>query len=343
MPDQTRPASQTAQIAAAARAAHLIVDAEPWIFADPLAATLLGDRADELIGYHRRHGDHPILSDARAQAICRSRFTEDRVAECARNGIEQYVILGAGLDTFGYRSDPADRLRVFEVDHPATQRWKRRQLAAAGIPVPRYVEFVEADLTVDDPVDRLQSIGFDPVRPAVVSWLGVTPYLTGDQIEWTLGRLGTLAVGSELIVDHLHPPESPGSAGSVGASESPGSAGSAGSSDSAGSMDAGDRDWLSAIMAAVAAMGEPWHTLLRPDQVADLLRRYGFEVIEQHARGSMVEPALWRRTDSLRPSPLAGITRARIRTGSPGDPVSDHRAVSGHRAASGHRAGGLDG
>src|SRR5262249_12140318 len=95
--------SQTALTAAAARAAHLIVDAPPFIFADAVASALLGDRGDELIGYHRQHASHPILSAARAQVICRSRYTENHLARAAANGVRQYVILGAGLDSFGYR------------------------------------------------------------------------------------------------------------------------------------------------------------------------------------------------------------------------------------------------
>jgi methyltransferase (TIGR00027 family) len=128
--------SHTALTAAAARAAHLIVDNGPTIFTDSLASPLLGEQADELIGYHRAHGTHLVLSAARAQVTCRSRYTEDRLADGAERGITQYVILGTGLDSFGYRSRLARRMRVFEVDHPATQQWKRSRLAAARIPDP---------------------------------------------------------------------------------------------------------------------------------------------------------------------------------------------------------------
>ena len=105
--------SETAMTAAAARAAHLIVDSPPPIFADTLAATILGDRADEFIDYHRNHGDHPVLAGARAQVVCRSRFTEDVLARRAGQGVDQYVILGAGLDSYAYRANSA--VRVFEV------------------------------------------------------------------------------------------------------------------------------------------------------------------------------------------------------------------------------------
>src|SRR5215472_15941963 len=114
--------------AAAARAAHLVVDEPPFIFADTCAAAVLGQRAEELVGYHLNHGSHPILAAARSQVVCRSRHTEDRLAAAVATGVSQYVILGAGLDTFGYRSQLAADVRVFEVDHPATQGWKRSAL-----------------------------------------------------------------------------------------------------------------------------------------------------------------------------------------------------------------------
>ena len=125
--------SLTALTAAAARAAHLIVDNEPVIFADTLAQAMLGERAEELLSYHRVHGTHPVLAGARAQVLCRSRYAEDRLADAIGRGIGQYVLLGAGLDSFAYRSPLAGRVRVFEVDHPATQEYKRRVREVAGL------------------------------------------------------------------------------------------------------------------------------------------------------------------------------------------------------------------
>src|SRR4051794_34915367 len=106
----TETPSRTALLACAARAAHLIVDEPPYVFSDPLAAPLLGERADELLAYHRDHGSHPVLAGARAQVVCRSRVAEDALRD---SGHTQYVLLGAGLDTFAYRTGG---LRVFEVD-----------------------------------------------------------------------------------------------------------------------------------------------------------------------------------------------------------------------------------
>src|SRR5262249_34075672 len=161
---------------AAARAAHLIVDAPPAIFADPLAAPLLGGDAEQLLSYHRRHGSHLVLAGARAQVLCRGRYVEDRLAEAIDRGTDRYVILGAGLDTFAHRSPLADRVRVFEVDHPASQDDKRVRAAAAGLI--GSVSYVDVDFEAEDLLARLVAGGFDRWRPAVVSWLGVCMYLT---------------------------------------------------------------------------------------------------------------------------------------------------------------------
>jgi methyltransferase (TIGR00027 family) len=190
-----RQPSQTALAAAAARAAHLVVDSEPFIFQDPVAMALLGDRAEEMTGYHRLHGDHIVLAGTRAQVTTRSRYTERRLAELA------------GLDTFAYRSPLAHQLRVFEVDHPATQRWKRDLLTAAQLAPPDGLAFVGADLERDALADRLTGAGFDPTTPALVSWLGVSFYLTRQAIAATLAAIGALAPATELIVEYALPPE----------------------------------------------------------------------------------------------------------------------------------------
>jgi methyltransferase (TIGR00027 family) len=119
--------SRSALTAAAARAAHLIVDGEPIIFADTLAAALLGDRAEELIAYHRLHGTHPVLAGARVQVTCRSRYAEDTLARAFGAGVTQYVLLGAGLDSYPYRGGLAGGVRVFEVDHRASRAVPRHR------------------------------------------------------------------------------------------------------------------------------------------------------------------------------------------------------------------------
>ncbi|ATY14271.1 SAM-dependent methyltransferase [Amycolatopsis sp. AA4] len=284
--------SHTALLSAAARAAHLLVDERPAIFTDPLAKSFLGERAEELLGYHRSYGSHPVLSGARTTAAIRSRYTEDRLAAM---GVDQYVILGAGLDSYAYRE--AGRVRVFEVDQPATQRWKRKLLADRGIATPKTVEFVAIDFE-DDPAltGHLVRAGFDLNRPALVSWLGVTMYLTEEAISQTLHAVSGFARGTELVVEHLLPAELRDEAGQT---------------------------YAELVMAAAAENGEPWQTFLSAEQMAALLRDHLLEPIE-HVRQKDA-PIEWQRGDGLRPTELSVLTRARVRESSP---ASDPNAAA---------------
>jgi methyltransferase (TIGR00027 family) len=277
--------SQTALTAAAARAAHLIVDGEPRIFADTLAYTILGDEAEKLIGYHRAHGDHPILAGARAAATTRSRYTEDRLAEAVGRGVTQYVILGAGLDSFAYRAGPADDVRVFEVDHPGTQRWKRRRLEEAGIALPDTVTFVPVDFETGSLSDALARAGFDPARPAFVSWLGVTMYLTREAIAGTLTEVGGFAPGTEIVLDSMLPADLRDSAGQA---------------------------YVEAVAPVAAERGEPWLSFFTPEEMSALLEGHGFGLIQHARRREAVDAALWDRADSVRPSDLSLMTHATV-------------------------------
>jgi methyltransferase (TIGR00027 family) len=295
--ETTNLPSQTALFAAAARAAHLIVDREPVIFADELAAILLGEQAEEFISYHRLHGTHLVLSSARAQAVCRSRFTEDHLAAGVRDGVSQYVILGAGLDSFAYRPQPPaggpaarGRIRVFEVDHPASQQWKRGRLAAAGIAVPDLVSFVPLDFERDPLAGRLRQAGFDPDRPALVSWLGVTMYLTSAAISQALAEIGTFAPGTQLITDYMLP---------------------------AALRDETGNTYAGLVAPTAAERGEPWLTFLAPDDMSALLERHGFGAIAHVRQRDSVPAALWDRTDALRPAVLSVLARATLRPPAP--------------------------
>ena len=268
----TPPISRTAFTAAATRAAHLLVDAAPIIFSDPLAVPLLGEHAEELLAYHRLHGTHPVLAGARAEAACRSRFTEARL-DRGNSGIDQYVIPGAGLDSFAYRT-ASRRFRVFEVDHPATQAAKREGLPRAGIAEPASVTFVPAGFEADPLSERLVQSGLDPFRPVFVSWLGVTMYLTREAILTTLTDLGGFAPGSEIVTDHLLPAEL---------------------------RDAAGNGYVEAVGPVTAEQGEPWRTFLSPAELAGLLREAGFDVVEQAGQRDSVAPELWNRTDAPRP------------------------------------------
>jgi methyltransferase (TIGR00027 family) len=278
-----RQPSQTAL--AAARAAHLVVDREPLIFRDPVAADLIGEPGAEMVGYHRASGDHIVLSGTRAQVTVRSRHTEQRLAELADDGLTQYVILGAGLDSFAYRSPLAARIRMFEVDHPATQRWKRDLLAAARITPPDGLSFVGVDLETEPLADRLAADGFDPSAPALVSWLGVSMYLTPEAVAATLAEVGGLAAGTELVMEYALPPELRDQAGAA---------------------------YAEFALQVAAERGEPWLSFFTPERLSELLEDHGMNVTEQVRQRDAVPPALWRRSDALRPADLCRLARATV-------------------------------
>ena len=283
-PSLTAP-SQTALTAAAARAAHLIVDNEPVIFADTLAAYLLGDQADELINYHRRRGSHLVLASARAQVTCRSRYTERAVADAAGRGIAQYVILGAGLDSFAYRSALAGRVAVFEVDQPATQEWKRQRLAECGLDAPPNARFVPVDFEADSLTSRLSQAGFDVTSPALISWLGVTMYLTQDAIGAVLREVGQFAPGTELILDYMLPADLRDDIGN---------------------------SYVEQVAPAAAQRGEPWLSFFSPRQMTALLSGHGFAGASHIAMRDVGNEAMWRRADALRPADLSRLAHARL-------------------------------
>ena len=274
--------------AAAARAAHLLVDSEPRIFADSLAALLLGDEAETYLRYHREHGDHPLLAGTRAQATCRSRFTEDQLALAAARGTAQYVILGAGLDSFACRSELAGRLRVFEVDHPATQQRKRALLAAARLAEPPTLTWVPVDFETGELIAALTAAGLDPAAPAFVSWLGVTMYLTAEAIGATLASLSRLAPGSELVTDYML---------------------------TADLRDADGVAYADLVMPDSVRRGEPWLSFFTPEQMTGLLTSHGFTGVRDVRQRDAVSAALWERTDLLRPIELSRLCHATVGAG----------------------------
>ncbi|QKW24630.1 class I SAM-dependent methyltransferase [Kitasatospora sp. NA04385] len=276
-------------MSAAARAAHLLVDRPPVILADTAAGTLLGEQAEELLSYHRSFGDHPVLAGARTAALTRARFVEDRLAELADRGTDQYVLLGAGLDTFAYRSELASRVRVFEVDRPDVQRWKRELLDAAGLLASGAVAFVPVDLEGGggrgELLAGLVAAGFDPDRPALVAWLGVTVYLGLDAIRETLAAVGALAPGSELVAEHLLPP---------------------------GRRDEAGQAYAEQVAQAAAQGGEPWRTFLGVEEMDALLLAAGLRPLAYLRQHDTVPAELWRRTDALRPFELSVLARAEV-------------------------------
>jgi methyltransferase (TIGR00027 family) len=200
---QSGQASRTALGAAGHRAAHQVLE-QGRIFADPLALRILGADADEAIGEAERE---PRRRGLRLFIAVRTRFAEDALAAAIVRGARQLVVLGAGLDTYAYRADPGAALRVFEVDHPATQAWKRERLASAGIAIPPALTFAPVDFEHESLAEGLGAAGFDPARRSFFTWLGVTPYLTEQAIFATLDAIASLPGGAEVAFDYANPPE----------------------------------------------------------------------------------------------------------------------------------------
>jgi len=196
-------ASRTAVGAAGHRAAHQILE-HGFIFADPLALPILGPDADEAIALGR---ERPERRPLRFFIAMRSRFAEDSARAAIGAGLRQILALGAGLDTFAYRLELARGLRVFELDHPATQADKRRRLAEARIAEPPHVAYVAHDFERGSMTEALEAAGLDPEKRTFVIWLGVTPYLKEEAVYATLGELARLPGGAEVVFDYANPPD----------------------------------------------------------------------------------------------------------------------------------------
>ena len=199
--------SRTALRVALRRAAHQLHDARPLIFNDPLAVRILGSTHAEELKRTPDSERRPFSAALRAWMVTRARYAEDVLAQAVmKDCAEQYLVLGAGLDTFAYRN-PFTGVRVFEVDHPATQAWKKQQLASAKISAPEAVEFVAVDFEKQSLADELAQAGFDHKRPTVTSWLGVVPYLSVTAFRATARYLGGLGRGSAVVFDYSQPRE----------------------------------------------------------------------------------------------------------------------------------------
>jgi methyltransferase (TIGR00027 family) len=273
-----RAASATALGAAGLRAAHLLLDDPPPVFRDPLALRLLEAGADRTILEQSDRFRTPASRAIRSDVLARSRYAEDRLAEGVRQGIRQYVILGAGLDTFAYRQPPwAGDLHIIEVDHAGSGRDKRERLARAGIVPPPNLRHAATDLEVDALGSVLEEAGLDTARPAFVACLGVLIYLSDGAANAIFATVGGLASGSEFVFTFSRPDAS---------TAGPPAAGSA--------------------AARVAAAGEPWRTRFEPDVVVARLRAAGFSSVGLLVAGDITERYLHDRIDGLR-APARGV------------------------------------
>ena len=184
------------------RALHVQVDPPPHVIEDEIGLRLAAPDA----GWQERPDMSPFTRPFRASILARARFVEDSVAERAAHGVTQYVILGAGLDTFAQRRPVATDMRVYEVDRPETQEWKRERLVELGFGVPPHLCFVPVDFEAGEPWwERLAASGFDAGQPAVVASTGVSMYLTRDAILDTLRHVAALAAGSTFVMSFMLP------------------------------------------------------------------------------------------------------------------------------------------
>jgi methyltransferase (TIGR00027 family) len=256
------------------RAMHLLVDAPPHVFEDGVGLRI----ADPDAGWRDRQDMDPrATSGFRGAIVARARFVEDLVAEQADRGVTQYVILGAGLDTFAQRRpELASRLRIFEVDQPGPQAWKRRRLVELGLGVPEWLHLVPVDFeTGDSWPERLIAAGFDPGRPAVVASTGVTMYLTKEATAATLRRIAGLAPGSVLAMTFILPTEL---------------------------VAAPDRPGLRASEEGARASGTPFLSRYAPQEMLALARDAGFKDARHVSGASYAERYFAGRADGLRPS-----------------------------------------
>ncbi len=265
--------SRSALAVASLRAVHQLLD-EPLVFPDPIALPLLGASAAAALRDDPFVLNDPMSRGLRAALVVRSRLVEDELARCVAAGVRQYVLLGAGLDTFSYRNPHNDEgLRVFEVDHPGTQRWKQRLLAEAGIDVPCSLTFVPVDFERDDLRGALRQAGFRADQAACVSWMGVTMYLTADAVLGTLGTVAGFAAGSCLCFDYRVP---------------------------ATMLNPIERVVSDVMAQRVAALGEPWLSTFDPTPLQSQLLELGFSSAESATADDLNMRYFARRKDGLR-------------------------------------------
>jgi methyltransferase (TIGR00027 family) len=273
--------SATAEGAALVRALHQVLDGEPRVLDDPIALRLFASQIEHqkvvarLVPFHRR---------LRANFALRSRYAEDCLAESMGDGLRQYVLLGAGLDTFAYRQPEwAAALRIFEVDHPATQEWKRAKLTAAGVAIPSNVSVVGVDFERDSLSECLAGAGLDSAAPTFFSSLGVTQYLTAESFDASLKFVLSMPRASEIVFSFV----------TSGADLSP---------------------WermFGAMFAAIAgAGGEPWVTRYDPKQLAEKLATMGFSKVIHLSNEAANDRYFRGRRDGLRASRLEQMMRA---------------------------------
>ena len=254
------------------RALHLEVDAPPYVFEDEVGLQLAAPDDD----WRSRPDMSPFTRPFRASIVARARFVEDLVAAEVACGVGQYVILGAGLDTFAQRRpELASQLRIFEIDQPGPQEWKRQRLVELGFGIPSYLRLVPVNFeTVDAWWERLIESGFDTDRPAVVASAGVSMYLTHDAIVATLRQVAALAAGSTFVMSFMLPLEM---------------------------LDAEVRPGVERAAEGARASGTPFISFFTPSQMLALARAAGFREVRHVSADMLAQRYFAGRTDGFRP------------------------------------------
>ena len=251
---QTRGPSRTARNTAVWRAVHNILDEEPKILPDPFARDLAGYSSDKAL--LEANNAHPLahIPWLRTQFALRNRYAEDELLKAVQRGIEQYVILGAGLDSFAYRHpDLMQSVDVYEVDHPASQAWKRQRIAELGIAAPARLHYAPVDFEHQTLTQGLQAAGISGQKPIFLSWLGVTQYLSRDAVLRTLGEVAAWSgAGITLVMEFIAP---------------------------ASSLSEDEAALVRALADGTARIGEPWLSFFTAADMDDALRQSGFHTI----------------------------------------------------------------
>ncbi len=277
--------SHTALRVATHRAAHQLLDT-PVVFHDPLALAILGPEAAAGVRANPGGSERSIVGPyLRAFLAARSRVAEDTLQALHGARVTQYVVLGAGLDTFAYRNPyMPSSLRIFEVDHPSTQEWKRNQLAAAGIPLPPNLTFVSVDFERQSLRAQLEYGGLRADEGTCFAWLGVTPYLTRDAIDETLAIIADFCrLGGGVVFDYAVPPETLGIAG---------------------------RAVVTAMATRVKRIGEEWKSWIVPEQIVRQMRDLGFNDVVDLDGVALNARYFAGRSDGLRVGDAAHVLRA---------------------------------
>ncbi len=278
--------SATVQRVAMRRAAHQLLD-DPKVLDDPIALRIIGKESASALKADPHQFEVTRLSSyLRAFVAARSRFAEDELALSVRRGVSQYVILGAGLDTFAYRNPyPEGMLRVFEVDYPSTQAWKRACLEQVGITLPGDLIFAPIDFETQMLEEGLRNAGCGASKSAFFSWLGVTEYLMAEVVMATLRFIASTPVGSEVVFDYMISPSL---------------------------LTPMQRSGFDAISRRVASAGEPWKTFFDPALLTRDLRDMGFRYVEDNGSEEINARYFKNRKDGLRVGSLSHIMKAQV-------------------------------